>query len=213
MEKLKTFFASNFFRKAKKVFLILVAIYLVLAFVRAFDMIREDKTKAIVEKIHNTKLTMADVTGDNLPPDPGDEADKTVEGIDANENGIRDDVELAIFREYPDSAKTRAVLLQYALALQMQFNQEIVNQETVIAVTQEGDRAYLCIGEIFERNDENEEIMEKYFIDSDLLRSFVEEAQVNTLERENKEKDFFKKIGSYNSLEHYCDIDYSKLSN
>ena len=37
---------------------------------------------------------MDDVTGKNLPQDPGAEADKTIAGIDANKNGIRDDVEL-----------------------------------------------------------------------------------------------------------------------
>ena len=71
-----------------------------------------DKTNEQVVKIHNTKLMMDDVIGKNLPPDPGAEADKTVQGIDANKNGIRDDVELAIFKAYPDSAKTRAVMLQ-----------------------------------------------------------------------------------------------------
>ena len=44
-------------------------------------------------------------------------------------------MELAIFKEYPNSAKTRAVLLQYALALQMEAVQPIVNKETVIATS------------------------------------------------------------------------------
>ena len=99
-------------------------------------------------KIHATKLTMDDVIGKNLPPKPGTEADKTVAGIDANKNGIRDDVELAIFKEYPNSAKTRAVLLQYALALQMEAVQTIVNKETVIATIQEEDRADICIADM-----------------------------------------------------------------
>ena len=65
--------------------------------------------------------------GKNLPSDPGALADATVQGVDANQNGIRDDVELAVFKEYPNSAKTRAVLLQYALALQMEVIQPMVN--------------------------------------------------------------------------------------
>ena len=70
-----------------------------------------DKTNEQVAKIHNTKLTMDDVTGKNLPPDPGAEADKTIAGIDANKNGIRDDVELAIFKEYPDLGQNPSSLV------------------------------------------------------------------------------------------------------
>src|SRR3989344_8373552 len=100
---------------------------------RIFILRSERKTQEQVTKIHATKLTLDDVMGKNLPPPPGADADKTVQGIDANRNNIRDDVELAIFKEYPDSAKTRAVLLQYALALQMEVTTPIVNEGTVIA--------------------------------------------------------------------------------
>src|SRR5262245_30563314 len=95
------------------------------------------KTNAQIEKIHNTKLTLADVMGDNLPHDPGIEADKTIAGVDANNNGIRDDVEIAIFSKYPNSPKIRAVLLQYALALQMEMIQPHINKGVAIAVAQE----------------------------------------------------------------------------
>jgi len=29
----------------------------------------------------------------NLPPDPGPAGDETIEGVDVNENGVRDDIE------------------------------------------------------------------------------------------------------------------------
>src|SRR3990167_6987221 len=118
---------------------------------RMFYLRSERKTQEQVAKIHATKLTLDDVMGKDLPPPPGADADKTIQGIDANHNGIRDDVELAIFKEYPDSAKTRAVLLQYALALQMEVKQTIVNTGTVTAAVQEEDRSYLCVGNIFSR--------------------------------------------------------------
>ena len=52
--------------------------------------------------------------GTNLPPQPYEpENDATVAGLDKNNNGIRDDVELAIFAKYPKSAKIRAAELQY----------------------------------------------------------------------------------------------------
>src|SRR3989338_7450616 len=130
-----------------------LASFVVLVIVRMFVLDAKEKTAEQVAKIHATILTLDDVMGKNVPPDPGAEADKTVQGIDANENGIRDDVELAIFKEYPNSAKTRAVLLQYALALQMEVTQPIVNEETVGAIEEQKSRGYLCVGKIISRSD------------------------------------------------------------
>lgn len=213
MGKIKMLFAHKIFKILRWAFLILVGLFIVLVIGRWIYLDKQAKTDEQVIKIHNTKLTLDDVMGKNLPPDPGVLADATIQGIDANNNGIRDDVELAVFKEYPNSAKTRAVLLQYALAMQMEFMQPMVNQDTVIAVAQEEGRAYLCIGEILVRNDDNKEIMDKYFKESDLLTEFIDNKQINTIERKQFQKDFYKKIGSYNSLDRYCDIDYSKLLN
>jgi len=196
------------FKILKWFFLILVGAFIVLVIVRAFHFYNLDKTNAEVAKIHATKLTIDDVMGKNLPPDPGADANKTIAGIDANNNGIRDDVELAIFNAYPNSAKTRAVLLQYALALQMEVIQPIVNTITATEVIREEDRAYQCIGEIFSRND-----MKKFIEDGDRLISFIEKRQLNTEERKNGRNLFVKKVRSYSSLDRICDIDYSKLSN
>ena len=194
-------------KKALKIFFIFLAavaaIYVVLVVIRMFHFYNLDKTNEQVAKIHNTKLTMDDVTGKNLPQDPGAEADKTIAGIDANKNGIRDDVELAIFKQYPDSAKTRAVLLQYALALQMEAIQPVVNKETVTEVVREQSRAYSCVGKILSRID-----MDKYIKESDNLRLFVDERQRNTEQRKKARKDFVEKIGSYSESENeVCDID------
>ncbi|PIP68954.1 hypothetical protein COW91_01965 [Candidatus Nomurabacteria bacterium CG22_combo_CG10-13_8_21_14_all_32_8] len=217
MEKIKIFFkvpwAHKFFKILKWVFFILIILYILAVIARGFYRAQESKIAEQVEKIHNTKLTMDDVMGVNLPPPPGELADATVEGIDANNNGIRDDVELAVFKEYPNSAKTRAVLLQYALVLQMQMIQPILDTETVVASIQEEDRAYQCIGEIIERDDENEKIMNKYFEIGNKFRSFVKNKQLNTKERKEYRTNFYEKIGSYNSLDYFCDIDYSKLPN
>ena len=200
-------------KKALKIFFMFLAavaaIYVVLVIIRMFHFYNLDKTNEQVAKIHNTKLTMDDVMGKNLPPDPGAEADKTIAGIDTNKNGIRDDVELAIFKEYPNSAKTRAVLLQYALALQMEAIQPVVNKETVTAVAEDSGRAHLCVGEITSRDDMNKfiEITEKFY-------SFVESRQLNTEERKKAQKDFYNgNLGSYSSPDEICDLDISILPN
>ena len=176
---------------------------------RMFYLWNEEKTREQVARIHSTKLTLDDVMGKNLPPDPGAYADKTIQGIDANHNNIRDDVELAIFKEYPDSAKTRAVLLQYALALQMEVVQPMINQETVTEVVREQSRAYSCVGEILSR-----ENMNQYIEEGGKLRSFISEKQRNTPERKKMREDFVEKIGAYNESENrVCDIDIFILPN
>jgi len=47
-----------------------------------------------------------------LPPDPGAAGDATLEGVDANANGIRDDIERWIYLTYPHSEKLRMALIQ-----------------------------------------------------------------------------------------------------
>ncbi|MBI3442959.1 MAG: hypothetical protein HY007_04280 [Candidatus Sungbacteria bacterium] len=197
------------FKKILKWFLLILLIaFAALVVYRMFYLRNEAKTNEQVAKIHATKLTLDDVMGKNLPPDPGPLADQTVAGIDANRNGIRDDVELAIFKQYPASAKTRAVLLQYALALQMEVTQVIVSEGTVIAAIQEEDRSYLCVGKILSRDN-----MDKFISESDRLRLSVKDRQFNTEQRKKARKDFYDKIGSYESLDRVCDIDYSNLPN
>ena len=212
METIKISWAHRIKKIFKWVFLVLVVLYIGAVVVRVFQLRELDKTKAEVTKIHATKLTLDDVMGKNLPPDPGSLADQTVQGIDANNNGIRDDVELAVFKAYPNSAKTRAVLLQYALALQMETTQPTLNTEIVTEVVREQSRAYACVGEILIRDDNNKQTMDKYFSDGEKLRLFVKQKQFNTQERMNQRNSFLKNLGSYSEL-NGCDIDYLKLLN
>ena len=198
---------SLFLKILKWVSITIVVGFAVLVVYRMFYFLDLKKTNEQVARIHATHLTLNDVMGENLPPDPGADADKTVQGIDANHNGIRDDVELAIFKEYPASAKTRAVLLQYALTLQMEVVQIMVNEGTVIAAVQEESRAFVCIGDIVSRKDP------KFDEKTDALTNFIKKRQLNTQERKTTRTGFYDKINSYESLDRVCDIDYSKLPN
>jgi len=95
-------FAHKIFKILGWAFLILVGLFIVLVIGRWIYLNKQAKTDEQVIKIHNTKLTLDDVMGKNLPPDPGALADTTIQGVDANNNGIRDDVELAVFKKYPN---------------------------------------------------------------------------------------------------------------
>jgi hypothetical protein len=195
--------------------IVLVGLFVVAEIIRLPFRLENEKTAEQVKKIHNTKLQLADVLGENLPPDPGAEADKTIEGVDINKNGIRDDVEIAIFKEYPNSAKTRAVLLQYALNLQMQFTQPIVNKEIVTEVVTENSRATACVGDVLvPRNPPGSSRtggeVDKIFKYID----FVGNLHLNTEARKQYQSSFYKNLGSYSdSKNDVCDIDLSKLSN
>jgi hypothetical protein len=105
----------------------------------------KQKTAEDVAAIHAQHITLADVTGDTMIKTGIDQAayDATVAGIDSNNNGIRDDVEIAIWKKYPNSAKVRAAELQYAMAEQMYLTR-VYNTETWKAVAEEVGRANLC---------------------------------------------------------------------
>ena len=207
METIKKLWAHRIFKVFVWVFLILLALYIILVIVRVVHFFNLDKTNAQVEKIHNTKLTMDDVLGTNPPPDPGTLADKTVAGVDANQNGIRDDVELAVFKQYPNSAKTRAVLLQYALALQMETVQPFMNEAIAGEIASKGDRAVFCLSKIVPDGGGVILALEKY-------GKFISDKQLNTEQRKAKHKNFysFVKGGKIDDSES-CDVDIVKLQN
>lgn len=205
---------NKILRIIKKAIIVVAIIWFTMVLIGAGRKWYFDKTDSQIARIHSTKLSIDDVMGKNLPPDTGIEADKTIEGIDANENGIRDDVELAIFKEYPNSAKTRAVLLQYALALQMQTGQGLVNKATVTEVVREQSRADYCLADTLvprktPESDRSDIDMEKI----DVFIKYIREKQMNTEKRKEQRNDFLQKLGSYSDLDEGCDIDYSSLPN
>ncbi len=207
---------KTFLKILKWIGIVILIAFVILVIIRAFHFYNLDKTNAQVAKIHATKLQLADVLGENLPPDPGIEADKTIQGIDANNNGIRDDVELAIFKEYPDSAKTRAVLLQYALALQMETVQPMVNTTIVDKVIGEQSRANSCVADTLVPRESPESSRSNADMEKiDAYINFIENKQLNTDVRKKAQIDFYKNLGNFaNSTKtEECDISVSELSN
>lgn len=183
------------------VFVLLSTAFAAVGFYRVRE---KEKTAKAISRIEARKITMDDVMGNNLPPKP-DQAmnDLTVPGFDVNDNGIRDDVEWAIFEHYPNYAKIRAGMLQYAQALQLELT-EVFNSETLVKVLQKERLSGLCIGEASNSLTVDDE-REKY----------VEDLVMNTDLRSNKQKDNLEKyIKTYSSLQgSSCDIKLSSLSN
>lgn len=225
MKNLKNLFAHRIFKILKWVILILAGLFVILVLARVPHYINAQKTQDQILKIHNTKLGIDDVMGKNLPRDPGDDANKTVEGIDSNFNGIRDDVELAVFKEYPNSTKTRAVLLQYALALQMEAVQPFLNKEIVTKIINEEGRADSCLSDTLVPRKTPESSRDNSEMDKiDEFVKFMESKQINTKDRTESHLDFYRYLntngklketlsGYLNTKEESCDINVMNLLN
>lgn len=172
--------------------IVLVAAYCALVLWRTFALFDEEKTANAVAAIHAQKITLADVEGASLPPIPDQaENDATVEGIDVNNNGIRDDVELAIFELYSGDKKARAAALQYAMTEQMYLT-HVYNTETWKAVSEEGGRAVGCLGNAGLKFKELE---------------MIENLVVNTDERQKVKTKVFEFITSHgNAKGESCDV-------
>ena len=85
-------------------------------------------------------------TDSNIPtsvPDPGEAGKATLAGIDINNNGVRDDVEVYIEQTVTDSARHREALKDYARAIQQGF---FVSDRTSAMIAGDAEiRAYRCI--------------------------------------------------------------------
>jgi len=162
------------------------------------------ETSQAVARIHAAKLTYDDVFG-KLPPTPDPiENNKTLAGIDANNNGIRDDVEIAIYNNHKDSAKVTAAMYQYAKTEQM-FLTEVFNTETWKAAAEEDSRAYSCLSETHPRD--NLKVFTEVIGDR---AKEVEDLVFNTPERKAAEDTADKFTTSFGSTEgESCDVDIS----
>ena len=174
---------------------VLVLAFVVLVAWRLKLLYELDNTNAAVAAIHANRLTQEDVFG-ALPPEPNKaENDATLAGIDTNQNGIRDDVERAIYFKYQESAQHAAPAFQYAKALQMEFT-HVYNSPTLVAVMQEEDRASLCMLDL-----KKDEEIEKLVFNTDIRRQ--------------RQEEIYKKYMTSYTLPNKdgCDLDAASLEN
>ena len=203
-----------------KIILIAYIICVVYVFVQTamsiWRMDDKNKTQTAIDFINSQKINLDDVMGKNLPPKPDQMLnDSTIAGIDANNNSIRDDVELAIFAKYPNSAKIRAAELQYAQALQLELTQ-VFNSETLVVAIKKESYGSICIGETgpgISLEDSREEIKAGLSV-NDSRRKEVEDFVINTEIRNKRQTDNLKYMTSYSvPPNEHCDIDLSLLPN
>jgi hypothetical protein len=74
------------------------------------------KSESKVDQIMNADKGFKFPPG--FPPDPGEAGKKSLEGIDSDHDGLRDDLQRWIYARYPTEPKKRAALKQLAVSYQ-----------------------------------------------------------------------------------------------
>lgn len=189
--------------------IVLAVAYAALVIYRVPAVWEKERTAETIAAIQSQKITLSTVLGDALPPQPYQpENDATVEGIDKNNNGVRDDVELAVFAKYPHSAKIRAAELQYAMAIQLMIT-KVFNSETWIVAAKETSRGDLCISLTYPRND-----LTTYLQVTGMRSQEVKDLVLNTSIRKDAWEGAYENTTSF-SLPNtdLCNVDLDSLPN
>jgi len=177
-------------KRAGRIFGIFLIVFIGLIIWRIPYVLEQRKAEETVAFIHAQKLTIENVDGNHLPPPPNPElVDATIEGIDANANYIRDDVELAIFKKYPNDIKIRAAELQYAMALQLYLT-KVFDTTTWVAAARQNSRGAGCVFDTAPdvTIEDGEEVVRKVFALAKQRQDEVRQMVFNTEARINHNK-------------------------
>jgi len=195
---------------AGRIFGLFLIVFIGLVIWRIPYVLEQEKAVETVAFIHAQKLTMNNVDGKHLPPPPDPELmDATIEGIDANANYIRDDVELAIFKKYPNDIKIRAAELQYAMALQLYLT-KVFDTTTWVASARQNSRGAGCVFDTAPdvSIEDGEEVVRKAFALAKQRQDEVRQMVINTQARidhnRNISSDFTVTYSSEDTNE--CDV-------
>jgi hypothetical protein len=94
-----------------------------------------------------------------LPPNPGEAGKQTLEGIDSDSNGIRDDVQRWIYGDRFKDVRTTDVLSRYASAEQ-RYLVGSASVSEMVASQIEMFRAWNCLRSILENDSEADSILD-----------------------------------------------------
>ncbi len=100
--------------------------------------------KNLAKPLQITLIILEPGPGGGLPPDPGEEGRATLEGIDSDGDGIRDDIQRFIALTHPDSEKLRAGLTQFTRVVQEAL---LVRDDKPLSLnaSSRSDRAIECL--------------------------------------------------------------------
>jgi hypothetical protein len=140
----------------------------------------------------------------NLPPDPDRAGNATLEGIDADNDGVRDDVQRTIwkFAPRPDQERYRAALFQEARSWQEILTVDLSDKDAIFRSRDNSKSATQCIQHSSVRGDYRE---------TELVRNTM----LNTPRRDEMRDRYYKaldkfKIKHYTGSAHAIPCDYDK---
>lgn len=88
-----------------------------------------------------------------FPPDPGEAGKRTLEGINSDHDGLRDDLQRWIYARFPNDPKKRAALKQWAIHYQktlfLKHNKSDMEEDS-----KRGEKASRCLFDTFSDPDE-----------------------------------------------------------
>lgn len=145
-----------------------------------------------VAYIKSFRLDAQTIQGTNIPITPNEEINNsTVNGIDTNNNYIRDDIEVYIYQTYQNDVKTRRAALQYAQSLYLE--QFAFDNKTFEAVLQVQDAGSMCVFETLVPISGTIATDAEYAARStkyDAVTEGIESLHINTLLRQDARKKF-----------------------
>jgi len=161
----------------------------------------------------STSSTPIVINGHTLPPEPDETLNNsTLLGIDSNNNGVRDDVEIYVLNKYKDHHKiVSEIALQAGRAFQIIFEDPSRAKETTIYM----DAALFC-NWYFE--DDADYYGDPILIDHNIMDNKFEDTQINTKERIKAYLQYNRNLsgGVYRSVyglkaKALCDFNTTKL--
>ncbi len=82
----------------------------------------------------------------------------TLAGIDANNDGVRDDIEKWIKKRWKKDIKKQKAALQYARASQLRITVDLDDKQEILKVDKIGERASYCLWRTFTDDKENKDL-------------------------------------------------------
>lgn len=142
-----------------------------------------------------------------VPSEPSSITSKaTLQGVDSNKNGVRDDVERWIAQKHPNCARYRAALAQMALSVQRRITAGDLTEEVASQMATEEASAAACLATELEEGCESASIAD--FIEFSMLHQ-------NTLPRAKAYTKVAKALGkkAFAVQDHGCTIPPNQLPN
>lgn len=106
-----------------------------------------------------------------FPPDPGVTGKKTLNGIDSDHDGLRDDLQRWIYARYPTDENKRKALRQMAISYQRSY-QPALTGDQALADAPGISKAIACLHQIFPGGQ-----------DATIEREFIKAKALNTKQR------------------------------